>query len=313
MNAATLKRPATMPALSQSAMQVLYQHRLMTTGQLHRLLLPEARRPVYLLHELKRLEDGGLVERVRSLHRNPRHAQFLWFLTEEGYTHMDGSEESVTRQHRTTTAIAIGPRQAHTVAVNEVGIAMFQHARRLGHECGPLDWMPEVAHRMRDGQRRFEDDHVISDAVLDYTHVSADGRRTVLRAFVELDRCTMTVSRLADKVAAYGRYFDYIPQEHERSRRPSSTRPAWQQTYSRFPKLLIVLDHHSQRVMGSRTNDLGAMTSANPRLSSLAGELSIGVTTLDRLRESGPFAPIFKPLLRHQQPTDMFLRPPAGS
>jgi hypothetical protein len=123
----------------------------------------------------------------------------------------------------------------------------------------------------------------------------------------------MTVSRLADKVAAYGRYFDYIPQEHERSRRPHSSRPAWLHAYSRFPRLLIVLDHRSPRVLGSRTNDLGALTSANPRLSSLAGELSIGVTTLDRLREQGPFAPIFKPLLRHQQPTDMFLRPLADS
>ncbi|MFF4344724.1 replication-relaxation family protein [Kitasatospora sp. NPDC001540] len=313
MSTTSLKRPATMPALSQMVMQVLYQHRLMTTEQLHRLLLPEARRPVYLLRELKRLAEGGLVERVRSLRRNTRHAQLLWFLSEEGYACMDDAEESVTRQHRTTAASAVGPRQAHTIAVNEIGIAMFQHARHLGHEFGPLDWIPEVAHRLRDGQRRFEDDHVISDAVLDYTHVGTNGRRRLIRAFVELDRCTMTVSRLADKVAAYGRYFDYIPQEHERSRRPSSNRPAWQQTYSRFPRLLIVLDHPSQRVLSARTNDLGAMTSANPRLSSLAGELSIGVTTLDRLREHGPFAPIFKPLLRHQQPTDMFLRPPASS
>jgi hypothetical protein len=313
VNAASGKRPATMSALEQQSMQVLYQHRLLTTGQLHQLLLPQAQRPVYLLRQLKRLEDRGLVERVQSRHPNQMHAQFLWFLTEEGYTHMDGSEESVTRQHRTTTDIAIGPRQAHTVAVNEVGVTMVTHARRLGHECGPLDWMPEVAHRMRDGQRRFEDDHVISDSVLDYTHVNSDGRRRLIRAFVELDRCTMTVSRLADKVAAYGRYFDYIPQEHERSRRATRSRPAWQLTYSRFPRLLIVLDHPSPRVMGSRTSDLGAVTSANPRLSSLAGEVSIGVTTLASLREQGPFAPIFKPLLRHQQPTDMFLRPPAGS
>ncbi|MFC6600488.1 replication-relaxation family protein [Kitasatospora paranensis] len=313
MNAATLHRPATMSRLAQESMTVLYQHRLMTTQQLRRLLQPRAQRPVYLLDQLRRLEDAGLVERVRALHRNPRHAQFLWFLTEDGYLHMDGSQESVTRQHRTTTATATGPRQAHTLAVNEVGIAMVEHARRAGHECGPLDWMPEVAHRMRDGQRRFEDGHVISDAVLDYTHVAGDGRRTLLRAFVELDRCTMTVTRLADKVAAYGRYFDYIPQEHDRARRPNRSRPAWQSTYSRFPRLLIVLDHQSPRVLGSRTNDLGALTGANPGLSALAAQLSVGVTTLAKLREQGPFAPIFKPLLRNQPPADMFLRPQAES
>ncbi len=311
MNAATLRRPATMSHLAQQSMTVLYQHRLMTTQQLHRLLQPQAQRPVYLLNQLKRLEDAGLVERVRALHRNPRHAQFLWFLSEDGYLRMDGSEESVTRQHRTTSATATGPRQAHTLAVNEVGIAMVEHARKAGHECGPLDWMPEVAHRIRDGQRRFEDDHVIADAVLDYTHVAEGGRRTLLRAFIELDRCTMTASRLAEKVAAYGRYYDYIPQEHERLRRPARSRPAWQSTYSRFPRLLIVLDHPSPRVLSSRTNDLGALTGANPGLSALAGQLAVGVTTLALLRQQGPFAPIFKPLLRPQPHTDMFLRPQA--
>jgi hypothetical protein len=309
MNAAALDRPATLPALAQQAMAVLYQQRLMTTGQLHRLLQPRARRPVYLLEQLRRLERAELVQRVRALHRNPRHAQFVWFLSEEGYRHMDGSQESITRQHRTTAATAIGPRQAHTLAVNEVGVAMVEHARRLGHECEPLDWMPEVAHRIRDGQRRFEDDHVICDAVLDYAHVTADGRRTLLRAFIELDRCTMTTSRLADKVAAYGRYFTYVPQENDRARRAGRTRPAWQLVYSRFPRLLIVLDHASPRVLSSRINDLAALTGANPHLAPLAGELSVGVTTLQRLRDQGPFEPIFKPLLRQQPATDMFLRP----
>lgn len=309
----TRARPITSTALAQQVIAVLYQHRLVTTQQLHRLLQPRARRPVYLLDQLARLERADLVQRVRALHSNPLRAPFVWFLSEEGYRQMDGSQESISRRYRATTATAAGPRQAHTLAVNEVGVAMVDHARRLGHECGPLDWMPEVAHRLRDGQRRFEDDHVIADAVLDYTHISADGRRTLLRAFVELDRCTMTVSRLADKVAAYGRYFSYIPQEHDRSRRPARTRPAWLSAYARFPRLLIVLDHDSPRVLSSRASDLTALTNANPQLSALAGELSIGVTTLRQLRDQGPFGAIFRPLLRRHPPTDLFLRPAGDS
>ena len=38
-----------------------------------------------------------------------------------------------------------------------------------------------------------------------------------------------------------------------------------------------------------------------------------GTRYLAKLREQGPFAPIFKPLLRNQPPTDMFLRPQAES
>ncbi|WP_439681727.1 replication-relaxation family protein [Embleya sp. MST-111070] len=202
-----------------------------------------------------------------------------------------------------------------------MGIAFVEHARALGHECGPLDWTPEVAHRIRDGQRRFEDDHVISDAVVNYVHVHR-GLRTMVNVFVELDRATMTATRLAAKLAAYGRLYEYVPQHPNRARRSAAaSRPAWRYTYPVFPRLLVVLDAEedpsSRRTvaarLAARTEDLYALTREDPRLARLSATLNVGVTTLAELRERGPFAPIFTPLLRgspddRPAATDVFLR-----
>jgi len=79
----------------------------------------------------------------------------------------------------------------------------------------------------------------------------------------------------------------------------------------------VVLDGRPSPTLASRlaarTEDLYTLTRADPRLSRLAGRLSIGVTTLQLLQERGPFEPIFTPLLRgtpEQRPplTDLYLK-----
>ncbi|MEU2514703.1 replication-relaxation family protein [Streptomyces syringium] len=319
-------------ALSTSALHTLYQHRVMSTAQLRRLLTPAAQRPVYLLRKLNELKDMGLLAQVRAKSHwggaNIVQQPFLWFLTEAGAEVVEEAGELVTRPYRVTPESVASTRQAHTLAVNEAGLAFFEHARRLAHECGPLDWTPEVAHRIRDGQRRFEDDHVIADAVLRYVHLER-GRRTMFNLFLEIDRGTMTTARLAAKVSAYGRLYEYVPQHPDRSRRSAAaTRPAWQYTYPVFPRLLVILDADRRSArrslaeqLAARTEDLYSLTRADPRLMRLASQMSIGVTTLQQLQERGPFEPIFTPLLRgtpeaRPAPTDVFLRPPrptAGS
>ncbi|MCM2430896.1 replication-relaxation family protein [Streptomyces sp. RKAG337] len=316
-------------ALATDVLHVLYQHRVMSTDQLQRLLIPAALDATYLRRQLRLLHAAGLVERIwanyqpRSVEvasdrrRRPNKMPYLWFLTDEGAESVEQGAELQPRPYRVTLESVAGARQLHTLAVNETGLAFARHAARLGHECGPLDWMPEVAHRIRDGQRRFEDDHVITDAVVNYVHVRR-GQRTMLTLFVELDRATMTTARLAAKVAAYGRLHEYVPQHPDRARRSAaSTRPAWQYTYPVFPRLLVVLDGKPSPSLGSRlaarTEDLYTLTRADPRLARLAGRLSIGVTTLQLLRERGPFEPIFTPLLRgtpeNRPPlTDLYLK-----
>ncbi|MEU8763445.1 replication-relaxation family protein [Streptomyces sp. NPDC048659] len=326
--APSVEQRASFHSIGTRVLHVLYQHRVMSTDQLQRLLLPAASAS-YLRRQLRGLLAAGLVQRIWASHqpqaagqgerktRRPTKPPYLWFLTEEGAQSVEDGGELQPRPYRITPEAVAGARQLHTLAVNETGIAFVRHAARLGHECGPLDWTPEVAHRIRDGQRRFEDDHVISDAVLSYVHVRR-GQRAMMTLFLELDRATMTAARLAAKIAAYGRMHEYVPQHPDRARRSAaSTRPAWQYTYPVFPRLLVVLDGRPSPTLASRlaarTEDLYTLTRADPRLSRLAGRLSIGVTTLQLLQERGPFEPIFTPLLRgtpEQRPplTDLYLK-----
>ncbi|MFI5986795.1 replication-relaxation family protein [Streptomyces sp. NPDC051555] len=317
-----LAEPATAPVRTRSfhtmarrALEMLYQHRVLSTQQLHVLLTePEKRpaRPVYLLGQLGDLQSAGLVDRVRAQGggSGPGRIQsqpYLWFLTDSGAESVEEAAELPSRPYRVTPESVAGARQAHTLAVNDVGVAFAEHARRLGHECGPLDWTPEVANRIRDGQRRFEDDHVISDAVLNYVHVER-GRRTMLSFFIELDRATMTSARLAAKLHAYGRLYEYVPQSPDRARRiPNATRPAWMYNYPVFPRVLVVLDaappRHGEpdrrpQRLAARTDDLYTRVAADVRLNRLKDDIAIGVTTLQQLQQHGPCAPIFTPLLR---------------
>lgn len=238
MNMPLAESPATAAptrsfhTLGREILELLYQHRVLSTPQLHVLLtLPEKRpgRPVYLRWQLGELHQAGLVDRIRAHGPGGRgrvqSQPFLWFLTEAGAASVEEAGELPSRPYRVSPESVAGARQAHTLGVNEVGVAFVEWARRLGHECGPLDWTPEVANRIRDGQRRFEDDHVISDAVLNYVHMERGGRRTMLSFFVEFDRATMTSARLAAKLQAYGRLYEYVPQSADRTRRtPNATR-----------------------------------------------------------------------------------------
>ncbi|MEU9744839.1 replication-relaxation family protein [Streptomyces niveus] len=315
-------------ALGRRALELLYQHRVLSTQQLHILLTePESRpeRPVYLRQQLGELRQSGLVSRVRAHGSGGpgrvRNLPYLWFLTEAGAESVEEAGELPVRPYRVTPDSVAGARQAHTLAVSDVGAAFVEHARRLGHECGPLDWTPEVANRIRDGQRRFEDDHVISDAVLNYVHIDR-GQRTMLSFFIEVDRATMTSARLAAKLAAYGRLYEYVPQSPDRARRlPNATRPAWMYSYPVFPRVLVILDAAPPRTgqpdrrpqrLAARAEDLYTRTAADIRLSRLKGDMAIGVTTLRQLQEQGPCAPIFTPLLRgtpsaRPSPTDLYL------
>ncbi|MER5988033.1 replication-relaxation family protein [Streptomyces sp. NPDC001787] len=320
------QRTRSFHAIAKTALDLLYQHRIMTTGQLHRLLTPAARGSSYLRRQLADLEESGLVQRLRAQGQagggHHFNRPYVWFLTESGADAVEQATEVFSRRYRVTPESAASTRQAHTLAVNEVGIAFVAHAHRLGHDCTPLSWTPEVAHRIRDGQRRFEDDHVISDAVLHYVHVHRQAR-TMLNLFIELDRATMTTAELAKKVSAYGRLYEFVPQHPDRAKRSAaSTRSAWQHTYPAFPRLLIILDGVPgptlAKRLADRTEDLYTLTRVDPRLARIARQLSVGVTTLQQLRERGPFAQIFTPLLRgtpeERHPlTDMLLRQPSSA
>ncbi|MFF1690808.1 replication-relaxation family protein [Streptomyces sp. NPDC058254] len=307
--AAAPVRPAPgLSRLAQALLPVLYQHRLVATSQLHALFTPHARRPVYLRQQLARLRADGLVDATTRRTSRRGRAELLWYITAHGADAVAHDPTIPRRGYRISPQTAASQLQEHTLTVVETGVAFIDWSRRLGHECSPLDWEPEVAHRIRDGEARGVDDaSMIPDAVLRYTHTTESGRRRMLSFFIEVDRATMQTTRLAAKLTAYARYQSYIPHAGGRGRR--STREAWRDHYPAFPRLLIVLTGASDRVLANRVQDLRALATTDPRVS----QLTAGVTTLQLLQDKGPFAPIMTPLSGDPAPTDVFLAPTGGS
>lgn len=275
--------PAERQALSgfaASALTCLYQHRLLTTGQIGRLLLPDARSN-YATRELRTLRTLGLVANVRD--RGTREA--AWFLTAAGAQVVEGSGEITSRAYRVSHQRASGPLQQHTLAVNETGLAFVEHARRLGHDCGPLDWTPEVSHRFRSGGGRYQDSHLICDALLYYVAEDpAARRRDHLRFFIEIDRATMSVARLAAKITIYARYYDYVPTPFGR---PSvrSAAAAWCDRYPRYPRVLIVFDGKPAHALERRRRELATHLAALPYLQRSRDGFVVEIMTLAELRE----------------------------
>ncbi|MGW0647285.1 replication-relaxation family protein [Streptomyces umbrinus] len=296
--------------IGQQAMNILYQHRLVSTQQLHQMLTPHHTRAEYLRRQLHWLRDQGLASYVGR--RVLGQTDLLWWLTEQGASAVETAGLLPQRPYRMSPEAAAGPLQEHTLATVETGLAFVTHARRLGHECGPLDWSPENAHSYRDDHRPGEDLKLIPDAVLNYVH-TAGRQRTLLTFMLEVDRTQMTIARLAQKLHAYAAYQSYTPQmpavRGTRPARRTPTAPAWRSRYpsQAFPRVLLVLTGASETRLDRRIADLRSLAAADPVLE--ASPLRAGVTTLDRLREHGPFAPVFTPILGSGDTADAWLRP----
>lgn len=111
--------------------------------------------------------------------------------------------------------------------------AFAADARRHGHAHGPRDETPEVSHSIGEGER------VVADAVLHPTLIQGEQRRK-LRAFVEVDRATMSGERLAVKPIEYARPQRYEAQPVGRHRR-GAAEPGRLRWYPVFPRVLFVL------------------------------------------------------------------------
>lgn len=299
--------PTGLGQVAQRAAQVIYQHRLLSTRQLHRLVTPHHTRTEYLRRQLHTLREAGFAGVVGR--RTTGQTELLWWLTEKGARAVEAVGLLQSRPYRMSPEAALGPLQEHTLAVVDTGAAFVEHARRLGHECGPLDWSPEIAHYYRDESRPGEELCLVPDAVVNYVHTEAR-QRTLLTFFVEVDRTQMTIARLAQKLHAYAAYHVYAPQPQiakgPRGHRRQATVPAWRSRYPVFPRLLLVLTGASEDRLARRTADLRSLAASDPALASTG--LRAGVTTLDQLRAQGPFEPVFTPVLGTAEPVDAWLR-----
>ncbi|MFE1443583.1 replication-relaxation family protein [Streptomyces sp. NPDC058739] len=284
-------RPARAPTagparpLAALVLAALAQHRLATTGQLRRMLRPDGSRQL-ISRVLTRLRADGLAE-ATALHRAGRTR--VWYLTADG--------ARLTRHlpvlrgrppYPVTSHTAASLKTPHALAVVRAHLAFAEDARRLGHEHGTWDWTPEVSHAIGDGER------VTADALMHYT-ATGGGQRRKLRAFVEVDRTTMSGERLAAKLIDYARLFHHDAQPPGR-RRPPIEGPAWLRWYPVFPRVLFVLTGASRPRLEQRIGDLQAMTAHHPLVAGLARDVPLAAAVLEDLEHHGPTQPVWTPL-----------------
>ncbi|WP_042426712.1 replication-relaxation family protein [Streptacidiphilus anmyonensis] len=270
----------------------LSQHRMGSTRQLHD-LLGSGRHINATRLQLQDLRSQGLADCVVL----PRPGSMrLWYLTASGRDVAGSLPELRDQDHPafTDTPASIKVRAPHTLAVLRTHLAFLADARRHGDDYGPLDWSPEVGHRLSETRG----DALIADALMRYTTTDA-GSRTQLRAFIELDRATMSSERLASKLMTYSRFHDYTPvaiAARRSGNRTVAPLPAWLRHYPVFPRVLFVLTAASRPVLDNRIQDLRAMAAGNPLAARLARKVPLGAAVLEDLEAHGPSAPIWTPL-----------------
>ncbi|OQR63421.1 hypothetical protein B6E66_13845 [Streptomyces maremycinicus] len=282
------RQPSPLEPLPHQLMTALAQHRMATTSQLHHLLRPHATRQA-ISQPLNRLSRRHLVAHTVLPQTNGMRA---WYLTGEGARlTRDFPALRGRPPYPITSATAASLKTPHTLTVVRTHLAFLADARRRGDEHGPLDWTPEVSHPLSDGER------IIADALLHYTLTGTE-QRTKLRAFIEVDRTTMSSERLASKLIEYARLWSYEPQPagRRRARQPDVPGAAWLRWYPVFPRVLFVLTGGSRYVLGNRISDLQAMAAQHPLVAALARQVPLGAAVLDDLELHGPTGEVWAPL-----------------
>ncbi|MFJ3840566.1 replication-relaxation family protein [Streptomyces sp. NPDC090054] len=271
------------------ALALIAQHRLLTTTQIHRMLTPHT--PPRKIHKvLVPLREDGLIAHTTLGGRSRLQAHFL---TPTGHQAVGDWPElrgrAATPIHSPDTA---NLRAAHILTGVRAHLAFLDDARARGDDYEPLDWVPEVTHHLPD---TAGEDRLIADAVFHYT---AAQPRLQYRAFVEIDRTTMSSERLARKLIAYARFHDYTPQPAGRRGTigEQAAMLAWQRSYPRFPRVLFILTGAARTTLTNRITDLRRMTAAHPLVTRLATHVPLGAAILEDIEAQGPQAAVWTPL-----------------
>jgi hypothetical protein len=268
-------RRSTLPAVAGDMLETLAAHRMLTARQLRALHAPDATAR-WTRDVLTRLVDHDLVGYVHA----GRGARRVYYLTDRGHQ-ATGGRPSRHAQRQTASALS-----AHTLAVNDVGLAFVHAARQRGDEFGPLAWRHEIAHPIGTTAAR-RPELVIADAVLTYLQHLQDGGLAFHYRFLELDRATQPTAALASKLGRYARLFTYITKNDKE--------PQWHQTYPVFPEVLVVLTNAPAAALRRRAQTVLALCQADPLLQHTP-QVAISITTLETLLTRGPWATIFRRL-----------------
>jgi Replication-relaxation len=280
---------------SVAILESLYQHRLLSTRQVHDLHTPKATAR-FAQETLVELRAAGLADRVVR-----PGGLGVWFLSPGGIEMVEEIPNRVeTRRTSISPERAAGPLQAHTLAVNDVGIGFVRLARERGDEFGPFGWRHEIAHPLTPPGKRQE--RLIADAILTYQANEKGATRFHYR-FIEVDRANRPVDDLAAQIGCYGRLY----------RRPSDGRHAalhWTRRYRVFPNVLVVLAGRPRPNLERRRKTLLALCHADADLAQ-SPELQVFVCLLPDLEQDRPAAAIFRTVAEPDRPVDWLGRDPA--
>lgn len=281
------ERPAeielrALPAVAVQVLESLHQHRLLTARQVHAMHTPTALLR-WTQHILTELRARGLADHAKG----PR-GLALWFLTSHGAATIQATATHTEPRWRPTSpAQASGPLRAHTLAVNDTGIAFVKAAReRDGDNCGPLSWRHEIAHPLTQGRGARK---LIADALLAYLQAAPDQSLTLHQRFIELDRGTIPPEQLAAKLATYSQLSHHTPTPTANT---TAGGPSWRTYYRTFPAVIVVLADQTPTHARRRIQRVIALYRTDPT-QGRDGTVPISFVTLAQLTTRGPFAPIF--------------------
>lgn len=265
----------------------LAAHRVLSTPQVYAIHADDAElRWVQKL--LGRLRAAGLADYVLSAHGRRR----LWFATEHG-TQVAREAGAVEGRPPLAAELAAGPLAAHALAVNEAAICFLRAAAKRGDDFGPLAWRHEVFHPISRGRGRRRRS-LVADAV--FTYLRQDGSGDAIeQRFLELDRATLSVDRLARELTRYAELY--------RAREAKGGEALWRASYPVFPKLHCVLAGAPRRALSRRRSSASVLLASDP-LFSRTPEVAISICLLEDLRREGPFAPVFRDVRDPSRPVN---------
>lgn len=264
----------------------LCQHRVLSSPQIRAIHFPD-RGERWSQRVMAGLAEEGLVTFTRApggIRNQPRR---LWFVTEEGAEAARWAGIVDGNVHLLSSEQVVGPLQAHTHAVNDVGIGFLATARQRGDEFGPLSWRHEVGHPV--SRRRW----VVADAVLTYLRMTEE-EMVLEQRFVEVDRGTLSIDRLEAELSRYASLYLATAKGGE---------PVWRSSYSWFPAVICVMADAPRRLLERRRQTVAALLERNLELSH-APEVSIRICLAEDLAVEGPFAPIFLDPREPDSPVD---------
>ena len=134
---------------------------------------------------------------------------------------------------------------------------------------------------------------LFADAVLTYVRLT-DSEVVVEQRFLELDRATLSVDRLAAELARYGRLLRAEDREGE---------PLWRSQYPSFPPVICVLAGAGRAALRRRRDTVVAILADDLDVAG-SPDLSVRLCLAEELAERGPFAPIFTDVRDPERPTD---------